>query len=95
MSLLCSSLCTPKRSVTLLTVETQAINLLRLNRVKYGLKQKKIELHYTKEAVELLGKLDFDLKLWSKPSHQEGSTVTYTNASLSNSSVATLLHCWS
>ena len=38
-----------------------------MNRVKDRLKQKKIELHYTKEAVELLGKLGFDPNYGARP----------------------------
>lgn len=38
-----------------------------MNRVKERLKQKNIELYYTKEAVELLGKLGFDPNFGARP----------------------------
>lgn len=40
---------------------------LQMNRVKERLKQKKIDLHYTKEAVELLGGLGFDPNFGARP----------------------------
>ncbi|KAM5564709.1 chaperone protein ClpB4, mitochondrial [Rosa sericea] len=40
---------------------------IQMNRVKDRLKQKKIELHYTEEAVELLGKLGFDPNFGARP----------------------------
>jgi ATP-dependent Clp protease ATP-binding subunit ClpB len=39
----------------------------QLNRLKDRLKQKKIDLHYTKEAVELLGTLGFDPNFGARP----------------------------
>lgn len=38
-----------------------------MNRVKERLKQKKIDLHYTEEAVELLGTLGFDPNYGARP----------------------------
>ena len=38
-----------------------------MERVKGRLKQKKIDLHYTKEAVELLGVLGFDPNFGARP----------------------------
>lgn len=38
-----------------------------MNRVKDRLKQKKIDLHYTKEAVTLLGILGFDPNFGARP----------------------------
>lgn len=38
-----------------------------MNRVKERLKQKNIELSYTEEAVELLGKLGFDPNFGARP----------------------------
>lgn len=38
-----------------------------MNRVKERLKQKNVELYYTKEAVELLGKLGFDPNFGARP----------------------------
>ncbi|KAJ1413121.1 P-loop containing nucleoside triphosphate hydrolase [Sesbania bispinosa] len=40
---------------------------LQMDRVKNRLKQKKIDLHYTQEAVELLGVLGFDQKFGARP----------------------------
>jgi ATP-dependent Clp protease ATP-binding subunit ClpB len=40
---------------------------LQLNRVKNRLKQRKIHLHYTPEAVELLGSLGFDPNYGARP----------------------------
>jgi ATP-dependent Clp protease ATP-binding subunit ClpB len=40
---------------------------LQLNRVKQRLKQQKIHLHYTPEAVELLGSLGFDPNDGARP----------------------------
>ncbi|CAM8970132.1 unnamed protein product [Rhodiola kirilowii] len=40
---------------------------LQLERVKNRLKQKKIDLHYTKEAIELLGTLGFDPNFGARP----------------------------
>lgn len=40
---------------------------LQLDRLKDRLKQKKIDLHYTKEAVELLGTLGFDPNFGARP----------------------------
>lgn len=40
---------------------------LQMNRLKERLKQKKIDLHYTKEAVELLGALGFDPNFGARP----------------------------
>lgn len=39
----------------------------QLNRLKDRLKQKNIDLHYTKEAVELLGMLGFDPNFGARP----------------------------
>lgn len=41
--------------------------LLQLNRLKDRLKQKKIDLHLTKEAVDLLGTLGFDPNFGARP----------------------------
>lgn len=38
-----------------------------MNRLKERLKQKKIDLHYTKEATDLLGKLGFDPNFGARP----------------------------
>lgn len=38
-----------------------------MERVKYRLKQKKIDLHYTQEAVNLLGVLGFDPNFGARP----------------------------
>ena len=38
-----------------------------MNRLKQRLKQRKIELHYTKEAIELLGTLGFDPNFGARP----------------------------
>lgn len=38
-----------------------------MNRLKERLSQRKIELHYTKEAVELLGTLGFDPNFGARP----------------------------
>lgn len=38
-----------------------------MNRLKERLKQRKIELHYTNEAVELLGTLGFDPNFGARP----------------------------
>lgn len=43
------------------------IAALQLNRVKDRLKQKKINLCYTKEATDLLGKLGFDPNFGARP----------------------------
>lgn len=40
---------------------------LQMNRLKDRLKQKKIDLYYTKEAVELLGTLGFDPNYGARP----------------------------
>jgi len=40
---------------------------IQMNRVKERLKQKKLELDYTKEAVQLLGKLGFDPNFGARP----------------------------
>ncbi|PKA63914.1 Chaperone protein ClpB3, mitochondrial [Apostasia shenzhenica] len=40
---------------------------MQLNRGKERLKQKKIDLHFTKEAVELLGRLGFDPNFGARP----------------------------
>lgn len=40
---------------------------LQLNRVKDRLKQKKIDLHYTQEAAELLSTLGFDPTFGARP----------------------------
>lgn len=40
---------------------------LQMKRLKERLKQKKIDLHYTKEAVELLGALGFDPNYGARP----------------------------
>lgn len=40
---------------------------MQLNRLKDRLKQKKIDLHFTKEAVELLGTLGFDPNFGARP----------------------------
>ncbi|KAI0492497.1 hypothetical protein KFK09_026770 [Dendrobium nobile] len=47
--------------------EINRIVELQLNRVKDRLKQKKIDLQYTKEAVELLGTLGFDPNFGARP----------------------------
>jgi ATP-dependent Clp protease ATP-binding subunit ClpB len=39
----------------------------QLNRLKDRLKQKNIDLHYTKEAVELLGTMGFDPNFGARP----------------------------
>lgn len=39
----------------------------QMNRVKDRLKQKKIDLHFTKEAVDLLGTLGFDPNFGARP----------------------------
>lgn len=44
-----------------------AIIVLQLNRVKDRLKQKKIDLRYTTEAVDVLGKLGFDPNFGARP----------------------------
>ena len=41
--------------------------LLQMERVKGRLKQKKIDLHYTEEAVKLLGVLGFDPNFGARP----------------------------
>lgn len=41
--------------------------VLQMNRVKDRLKQKKIELHYTEKALELLGNLGFDPNYGARP----------------------------
>lgn len=41
--------------------------VLQLNRVKDRLKQKKIDLHYTEEATDILGKLGFDPNFGARP----------------------------
>lgn len=48
---------------------TNIINILRLqlNRVKDRLKQRKIDFHYTEEAVNLLGTLGFDPNFGARP----------------------------
>lgn len=38
-----------------------------MNRLKERLKQRKIDLHYTKEAIELLGTLGFDPNFGARP----------------------------
>lgn len=43
------------------------IFLLQLNRLKDRLKQKKIDLHYTKQAMDLLGVLGFDPNFGARP----------------------------
>lgn len=40
---------------------------IQLNRVKDRLKQKKIDLHYTEEATDILGKLGFDPNFGARP----------------------------
>nr|XP_043606052.1 chaperone protein ClpB4, mitochondrial [Erigeron canadensis] len=40
---------------------------IQLNRVKGRLKQKKIDLHFTKEATDILGKLGFDPNFGARP----------------------------
>lgn len=40
---------------------------LQMKRLKDRLKQRKIDLHYTKEAVELLGTLGFDPNFGARP----------------------------
>ncbi|MED6146651.1 Chaperone protein ClpB4, mitochondrial [Stylosanthes scabra] len=47
--------------------EISKIVELQMERVKGRLKQKKIDLHYTKEAVELLGVLGFDPNFGARP----------------------------
>ncbi|KAG6706617.1 hypothetical protein I3843_07G223800 [Carya illinoinensis] len=47
--------------------EINKIVEIQLNRLKERLKQKKIDLHYTKEALELLGKLGFDPNFGARP----------------------------
>ncbi|XP_056694513.1 chaperone protein ClpB3, mitochondrial isoform X2 [Spinacia oleracea] len=47
--------------------EISRILELQLNRVKDRLKQKKIDLHYTKEAAELLGTLGYDPNYGARP----------------------------
>lgn len=47
--------------------EISKIVEIQLNRLKDRLKQKKIDLHYTKEAVELLGMLGFDPNFGARP----------------------------
>ncbi|KAL2939968.1 Chaperone protein ClpB4 mitochondrial [Bienertia sinuspersici] len=47
--------------------EISRIVELQMNRVKDRLKQKKVDLHYTKEAVELLGTLGFDPNYGARP----------------------------
>ncbi|KAF5456803.1 hypothetical protein F2P56_026243 [Juglans regia] len=47
--------------------EIKKIVEIQLNRLKERLKQKKIDLHYTKEAIELLGKLGFDPNFGARP----------------------------
>ncbi|XP_072995129.1 chaperone protein ClpB3, mitochondrial-like [Typha latifolia] len=49
------------------TKEINRIVEIQLNRVKDRLKQKKIHLHYTPEAVELLGTLGFDPNFGARP----------------------------
>lgn len=41
--------------------------LLQLSRLRDRLKQKKIDLHFTKEAVDLLGTLGFDPNFGARP----------------------------
>lgn len=43
------------------------IIVLQLDRVKDRLKQKKIELRYTEEAIDILGKLGFDPNYGARP----------------------------
>ncbi|XP_038710535.1 chaperone protein ClpB4, mitochondrial-like isoform X2 [Tripterygium wilfordii] len=47
--------------------EISKIVEIQLNRVRERLKQKKIDLHYTTEAVELLGTLGFDPNFGARP----------------------------
>lgn len=47
--------------------EISKIVEIQLNRLKDRLKQKNIDLHYTKEAVELLGMLGFDPNFGARP----------------------------
>lgn len=47
--------------------EISKIVEIQMNRVKERLKQKKIDLHYTEEAVELLGTLGFDPNYGARP----------------------------
>ncbi|KAI5354007.1 hypothetical protein L3X38_006901 [Prunus dulcis] len=47
--------------------EISSIVELQMNRLKDRLKQKKIDLYYTKEAVELLGTLGFDPNYGARP----------------------------
>ncbi|GKV03176.1 hypothetical protein SLEP1_g15528 [Rubroshorea leprosula] len=47
--------------------EISKIVEIQLNRVKDRLKQKKIDLHFTKEAVQLLGTLGFDPNFGARP----------------------------
>ncbi|KAL0016513.1 hypothetical protein SO802_003582 [Lithocarpus litseifolius] len=47
--------------------EISKIVEIQLNRLKERLKQKNIDLHYTKEAVELLGMLGFDPNFGARP----------------------------
>ena len=41
--------------------------ILQLNRLRDRLKQKKIDLHFTQEAVDLLGTLGFDPNFGARP----------------------------
>ncbi|XP_068652200.1 chaperone protein ClpB3, mitochondrial [Aristolochia californica] len=47
--------------------EIKRIVKIQLNRLKERLKQKKIDLHFTEAAVELLGKLGFDPNFGARP----------------------------
>ncbi|KAI5586727.1 hypothetical protein BDE02_06G231400 [Populus trichocarpa] len=47
--------------------EINRIVEIQMNRLKERLKQKKIDLHYTKEATDLLGKLGFDPNFGARP----------------------------
>uniref|UniRef100_A0A7N0TAS0 Clp R domain-containing protein n=1 Tax=Kalanchoe fedtschenkoi TaxID=63787 RepID=A0A7N0TAS0_KALFE len=49
------------------STEITKIVELQMKRVKDRLKQKKIDLHYTKEAIELLGTLGFDPNYGARP----------------------------
>ncbi|KAJ6924874.1 hypothetical protein NC652_017980 [Populus alba x Populus x berolinensis] len=47
--------------------EINRIVEIQMNRLRERLKQKKIDLHYTKEATDLLGKLGFDPNFGARP----------------------------